>query len=127
MSKAPLLGSRECLEGSGGCLVGVREVLEGCLEFNLKVFGTYLNGATRSLGDVWKVSGKYLEGLRVEGLRMVFGRCLEVLSQVRSYYFFLTQIFLGHPKTFNMEFSCQSSSNCISECGPPCKAYSGIF
>ena len=71
------------------CLVGVRKVSEGCLEFVfLKVFGTYLEGATRSLGDVWKVSGKYLEGLHVEGLRMVFGRCLEVLSQVRSYYFF---------------------------------------
>ena len=69
----------------GGCLVSVRKVIEGCLEFVLKVFGTYLEGATRSLGGVWKVSGKYLEGLRVEGLRMVFGRCLEVLSQVRSY------------------------------------------
>ena len=101
----------------GGCLVSVGKVIEGCLEFVLKVFGTYLEGATRSLGGVWKVSGKYLEGLRVEGLRMVFGRCLEVLSQVRSYYIFWTQNFLGHPKTFNIEFSCQSSSTCILECG----------
>ena len=59
----------------GGCLKGVWLVsgrLIGCLEFVLKVFKTYLEGATRSLGGVWKVSGKYLEGLHVKGLRMVF-------------------------------------------------------
>ena len=44
------------------------------------------------------MSGKYLEELRVEGLRMVFGRCLEVLSQVRSYYFFEPKFSLDTPR-----------------------------